>query len=206
MVASILLRAVRLKMNVGYICLSVAAIACSLSWSVYLVAVCGAASTCLGTACLFRATVRLWRTEQGSNCAGSRATATRIVSHGGLQDTHHWFHVSGHWRLCGVGLSYGFPIQSCLLAGGLCSVAGILPDLDSDSGVPYRESVAFISAFVPLLLINRFESLGWTARVDCLGMRVDLHRDTLWCCGSCFGVTRCIEACGTAFPQRPRWA
>ncbi len=75
-------------------------------------------------------------------------------------------HISGS-TLAGLGiglagLSYGFPIQSCLLAGGLCSVAGILPDLDSDSGVPYRESVAFISAFVPLLLVSRFQSLGWT--------------------------------------------
>ncbi len=69
--------------------------------------------------------------------------------------------------LAGVGLgaagySYGIPIESCILAGGLCSVAGILPDLDSDSGVPYRESVAFISAFVPMLMISRFQSLGWT--------------------------------------------
>lgn len=75
-------------------------------------------------------------------------------------------HITGSTLVgIGVGLagySYGFHVQSCLLAGGLCSVAGILPDLDSDSGVPYRESVAFISAFVPMLLIDRFQSLGWT--------------------------------------------
>jgi len=75
-------------------------------------------------------------------------------------------HIAGS-TLVGVGIgmaghSYGIPLQSCLLGGGLCSVAGILPDLDSDSGVPYRESVAFVSAFVPLLLISRFEALGWT--------------------------------------------
>ena len=56
----------------------------------------------------------------------------------------------------------GFRPESCLLATGLCSVSGILPDLDSDSGVPYRESVAFISAFIPLLLIQRFQHLGWS--------------------------------------------
>lgn len=61
-----------------------------------------------------------------------------------------------------LGYSYGVPLESCLLATGLCSVAGILPDLDSDSGVPYRESVAFISAFIPLLLIQRFQHLGWS--------------------------------------------
>jgi hypothetical protein len=75
-------------------------------------------------------------------------------------------HITGS-TLIGIGVgaagySYGAPLQSCILAGGLCSVSGILPDLDSDSGVPYRESVAFVSAFVPMLLIGRFESLGWT--------------------------------------------
>jgi hypothetical protein len=60
-----------------------------------------------------------------------------------------------------VGLRCGFSPETCLLATGLCSVSGILPDLDSSSGVPYRESVAFISAFVPVLLIQRFQHLGW---------------------------------------------
>ncbi len=74
-------------------------------------------------------------------------------------------HITGS-TLVGIGVgaagySFGIPPQSCLLAAGLCSVSGILPDLDSDSGVPYRESVAFISAFVPMLLIGRFQSLGW---------------------------------------------
>lgn len=75
-------------------------------------------------------------------------------------------HVAGS-SLVGVGLGmagyeYGIPIQSCLLAGGLCGVAGILPDLDSNSGIPYRESVAFISAFLPIMLIRRFQALDWT--------------------------------------------
>ncbi len=74
-------------------------------------------------------------------------------------------HITGS-TLVGIGIgaagySYGISVQSCLLATGLCSISGILPDLDSDSGIPYRESVAFISAFVPMLLIGRFESLGW---------------------------------------------
>lgn len=60
-----------------------------------------------------------------------------------------------------VGFHYGASLESSMLAGGLCSVAGILPDLDSDSGIPYRESVAFISAFVPMALVQRFENLGW---------------------------------------------
>ena len=79
---------------------------------------------------------------------------------GRFQDSHQWIH-SGRRRYCSSRRSYGIPIQSCILGGGLCSVSGILPDLDSDSGVPYRESVAFISAFVPMLLISRFQSMGW---------------------------------------------
>jgi hypothetical protein len=74
-------------------------------------------------------------------------------------------HISGS-TIVGVGVgaagySYGISLECCLLGGGLCSVSGILPDLDSDSGIPYRESVAFISAFIPMLLITRFQSLGW---------------------------------------------
>jgi membrane-bound metal-dependent hydrolase YbcI (DUF457 family) len=36
----------------------------------------------------------------------------------------------------------------------------MLPDLDSDSGVPLRESVAFAAAAVPVMMIRRFERLG----------------------------------------------
>jgi len=60
-----------------------------------------------------------------------------------------------------AGFYYGASLESSMLAAGLCSVAGILPDLDSDSGIPYRESVAFLSAFIPMALVQRFEHLGW---------------------------------------------
>ena len=46
----------------------------------------------------------------------------------------------------GAHLLYGLPLDTCMLAGGLCSVSGMLPDLDSDSGVPIRESMAFAAA------------------------------------------------------------
>ncbi|MHB0955647.1 MAG: metal-dependent hydrolase [Pirellulaceae bacterium] len=80
--------------------------------------------------------------------------------------------------VAGVGHRLGIPAESCVLAAGLCSVAGMLPDLDSNAGVPFRESVAFISAFVPLLLIQRFQHMGWNretivlaAALIYLGMR-----------------------------------
>jgi hypothetical protein len=61
----------------------------------------------------------------------------------------------------GAFFGYGLPAPSCILAGTLCGVAGMLPDLDSDSGVPLRESITFAAASLPMLLIDRFQQLGW---------------------------------------------
>lgn len=62
----------------------------------------------------------------------------------------------------GVGVSqFGLPYPTAVLAAGLCGVAGMLPDLDSDSGVPLRESLALAAAVVPLLMLERFARLGW---------------------------------------------
>lgn len=67
-----------------------------------------------------------------------------------------------------VGVAYGYwgvveqsmSIESGLLAGGLCAVSGMLPDLDSDSGVPLRETSMFVAAIAPMLMIDRFRDLG----------------------------------------------
>jgi hypothetical protein len=56
---------------------------------------------------------------------------------------------------------FDMPAPTCLLAGALCSVSGMLPDLDSDSGVPLRESLAFAAACVPAMLVPRWEGFGW---------------------------------------------
>jgi hypothetical protein len=55
---------------------------------------------------------------------------------------------------------YHFPISTCLLAGGLCGVSGMLPDIDSDSGRPLRESMAFGAAVVPMMMVDRFKAMG----------------------------------------------
>jgi hypothetical protein len=55
---------------------------------------------------------------------------------------------------------YGFPPAACVLAGGLCSVSGMLPDIDSDSGKPVRESLSFAAAVVSTMLVDRFRQLG----------------------------------------------
>lgn len=59
-----------------------------------------------------------------------------------------------------AGYANEIPLSSCLVAGGLCSLAGMLPDLDSDSGVPVREVTALTAAVVPALMIPRFEQFG----------------------------------------------
>jgi hypothetical protein len=55
---------------------------------------------------------------------------------------------------------YGVPWPTCTLAAGLCGVSGMLPDIDSDSGTPLRESMAFAAAVVPLMLLHRFQQAG----------------------------------------------
>lgn len=75
-----------------------------------------------------------------------------------------------------VGIGYGIagyvaldlPLATCCLAGGLCSLAGMLPDLDSNSGVPVRETMTLAAAVVPLLMIDRFRSLGFTPEMMAL--------------------------------------
>ena len=62
----------------------------------------------------------------------------------------------GYWGVFEQGMS----IESGLLAGGLCAVSGMLPDLDSDSGVPLRETGTFVAAIAPMLMIDRMRDLG----------------------------------------------
>lgn len=57
---------------------------------------------------------------------------------------------------------YNVPWETCTIAGALCSVSGMFPDLDSDSGRPLQESLAFGAATVPMMLLERFRLQGWT--------------------------------------------
>lgn len=53
------------------------------------------------------------------------------------------------------------PLSSSLLAGGLCTLGGVLPDVDSDNAVIFRELLTFTAAVTPMLLLDHFRSLGW---------------------------------------------
>ena len=67
-----------------------------------------------------------------------------------------------------VGAGYGLAAwqvgdmhpATCALGGGLCAVAGMMPDLDSGPGIPLRECVAFAAAVVPIMMIHRFQHFG----------------------------------------------
>ncbi len=61
----------------------------------------------------------------------------------------------------GMGAMIGMPLDTSVVAGGLCGVSGMLPDLDSDSGIPLREAMGFAAAVVPMLLVERFETFGF---------------------------------------------
>jgi membrane-bound metal-dependent hydrolase YbcI (DUF457 family) len=47
-----------------------------------------------------------------------------------------------------------------LLGAGLTTIGGLLPDLDSDSGVPVRELFGAAACIVPFFLFRRFQRLG----------------------------------------------
>jgi LexA-binding, inner membrane-associated putative hydrolase len=49
-----------------------------------------------------------------------------------------------------------------LLAAGLTTIGGMLPDLDSDSGIPVRELFGLAGVLIPLLMIDRLNELKLT--------------------------------------------
>jgi len=67
-----------------------------------------------------------------------------------------------------AGIGYGAvaywlvhaPAETCIFAAGLCSVSGMLPDIDSDPGRPLKESLCFAAAVVSTMLVDRFQQLS----------------------------------------------
>ena len=61
--------------------------------------------------------------------------------------------------LAGAGYAtFDLRPETCFLAGGLCSIAGVLPDADSESGQTVRELTGFFALLVPLLLLDEIKS------------------------------------------------
>ena len=54
------------------------------------------------------------------------------------------------------------PLETGFLVGCVTAVGGMLPDLDSDSGVPVREMTSLAATVIPLLLYNRLIDMHMT--------------------------------------------
>jgi len=54
----------------------------------------------------------------------------------------------------------GFTTEAGVLAAGVTAVGGMLPDLDSDSGIPVRELFGLAAAVLPLMLVPRLVHSG----------------------------------------------
>lgn len=52
------------------------------------------------------------------------------------------------------------PIETGFLVGCVTAVGGMLPDLDSDSGVPVRELTSLAATVIPLLFYTRLKEAG----------------------------------------------
>jgi hypothetical protein len=57
-------------------------------------------------------------------------------------------------------VGYGVPLDTAIVAGAMCGFSGMLPDIDSDYGVPLREAMAFTAAVAPMLLVGRFQAFA----------------------------------------------
>ncbi len=62
----------------------------------------------------------------------------------------------------GAGILYGdVDWGVAVLAAGLTALGGVLPDLDSDSGVPVRELFGLMAAAAPIFLYPRLHTAGF---------------------------------------------
>jgi len=105
-------------------------------------------------------------TNNGGNCCSLEQFQQSNASRGGIRSVPGFReHITGSTI---VGIGYGtaawyvgeIPPLTCLLGAGLCSVAGMLPDLDSGPGIPLKESVAFAAAVVPVMLLPRIQQIS----------------------------------------------
>ena len=54
----------------------------------------------------------------------------------------------------------GFPAVTCLLAGGICSVGGLLPDIDIKTSRSYQDCMSITACIAAMLLIIRVNGAG----------------------------------------------
>jgi hypothetical protein len=85
----------------------------------------------------------------------------------------------------------GMDWEACVIAGGLTSVAGMLPDLDSPNGQPVREVFGFGAAVAPLLLLKRCHcSIGSAAHAAAEGQTHLSNEKLLVLMAACYIIVR----------------
>jgi membrane-bound metal-dependent hydrolase YbcI (DUF457 family) len=63
----------------------------------------------------------------------------------------------------GAFWQFDIPLPLAIVGGGITALGGLLPDLDSDSGVPVREMFGLAGTLVPLLMLRRLAHSGMSA-------------------------------------------
>ena len=61
----------------------------------------------------------------------------------------------------GAAYCFGFPPSACLVAAGLCSFAGMLPDIDSNSSKSFRECIYLAASIGGFLAVSRLRYYGF---------------------------------------------
>ena len=87
----------------------------------------------------------------------------------------------------GLGIAYGglaawklgVPLSVAGVGGLFTALGGLLPDLDSDSGVPVRELFGLAGAAVPLLMLRRMAKSGLSPEETLLARRGGLRAHPL---------------------------
>jgi len=59
----------------------------------------------------------------------------------------------------------GFPATTCLLAGGLCAVGGMLPDIDIKTSRSYHDCMSITACITAMLVILRVNAMGVNAEM-----------------------------------------
>lgn len=61
--------------------------------------------------------------------------------------------------LGGIGYSFDLPLPTCLLSAGLCSIAGMFPDIDSDTSRSFQECIYLVAGIAAVLFVQRLRQL-----------------------------------------------
>jgi membrane-bound metal-dependent hydrolase YbcI (DUF457 family) len=71
--------------------------------------------------------------------------------------------------LGGVALYSGFSVPVALLSAGLCSAAGMLPDIDSDTSKSFQECIYLAAGLGAVMLVQRLRNFGLAPDTVILG-------------------------------------